>query len=75
MMGGLFKSAPAPKPKPIQTPMPLPPAVDDAAAEAERKRLLTAQAQQRGGRSATILTEPGTGGALQSGAGSGKLGG
>lgn len=67
-MGGMFKSAP--KPKPVPTPMPLPPVQDDAA-EAERKRKLTLEAQQRGGRSATILTEPGTGGAQQSD----KLGG
>ena len=62
MMGGLFQGPP--KPKPIVTPMPLPPPVGDTAAEAERKRQLTQAAQQRGGRSATILTDPGTGGAV-----------
>ena len=72
-MGNLFQSPP--KPKPIAAPMPLPPPVNDAAAEAERKRQLTIQAQQRGGRAATILTEPGTGGALQAGTGNAKLGG
>lgn len=71
-MANLFQGPP--KPKPIAAPMPLPPAVEDTAAEAERKRQLTAQAQQRGGRAATILTDPGTGGALPSAAGN-KLGG
>ena len=71
-MGGLFKSSPKPKPPP---PAPLPPPVDDTALEEERKRKLTADAQQRGGRAATILTEPGTGGQPLGSSGQTKLGG
>lgn len=54
-MGGLFKKPDIPKPEP---PARMPDEEDPAVIEARRKR--AAEAQRRGGRASTILSDVGT---------------